>query len=164
MRILAGSAVVMLAGFIVAIGGVQALARINTEARDPFLINAGNYIGQPMSAFEAYGFYCEDMNGNYDPRTLQCTLEAAFGSYSKIHVISKAGVIREIAFTMRTDAVQVGHLLLIWGRPEIRRYGRSVYLYWRTQRIMALIPRKPGLFSVSLPVWKVYFLEQTAQV
>ena len=161
MKILAGSIVIMLIGFIFVIVGVQALARIRTEAPDPFFSNADRYIGQPVSAIEAYGFSCSAID---DPQSLHCISEAVSDTFSEIRVVSSAGITSEIAFSMQKDAIRIGNLLLTWGAPEIHRYNQSIRFYWRGGRIVAVALRETGLYSPSLPVWKVYFLGESAQV
>jgi hypothetical protein len=86
----------------------------------------------------------------------------ASGPYSEIRVILSEGAIEEVAFTMQNDAVQIGHLILFWGKPEVRRSNQSIRFYWHGGRIIAVASTGNGIPSPSLSVWKVYFLEVTA--
>jgi len=146
---------VMLLSFILIIVSVRALAHTSAKPPDPLCSHADDLIGQPVTATEAYGFSC---SSNVDDRNnARCLLEPAAGTFSEVVVVSSGGTTLQIAYTMRNDTTKIGHLIWLWGRPEVQRHKRSVYLFWRARRIIAVAPSGTGLISVSLPVHKVYF-------
>ena len=159
MKKFVGCVSVMLIGFILAVVGVQTLAGSNDDIPDPFFSNADTYIGQPVDVIEEYGFFCTVTD---EPQNLWCVPETESDTYSEIRVVSSAGVATEIAFTMQKDAAQLGHLLLFWGRPEVRIYTRSIRFKWRGGHIVAIALSENGATSPALSVWKVYFLDKAA--
>jgi hypothetical protein len=150
--------------FTLMIASARVLGRIKIESLDPFFSNADDFIGQPVSAIEGYGFSCSYVHGFYDSRDLRCVLEPVSGTFSEIVVVPSGDIVHQIVFIMRKDAVQSGHLIWLWGNPEVQSYGHSVYLYWRTRGILAVASPETRLMSPSLRVHRVYFLGESMPV
>ena len=146
---------IMLLSFTLIIVSVRALARTSITPSDPLFSHADDLIGQPVIATEAYRFSCSSLGD--DLNNSRCLIEPATGAFSEIVVVSSGGTTLQIAYTMRNDTTQIGHLLWLWGEPEVQIQKRSIYLSWRSQHIIAVAHSGTGLLSVTLPVHKVYF-------
>ena len=148
----------MLLGLILTIVSVLAVSRTSIKSPGLLLSVADDLIGQPVSAIQAYGLSCSDMYDSDDSGNLRCDLEPTADIFSETSLVSSDGTILQIVYTMHSDTTQIGHLIWLWGRPEVvHRHRRSVFLFWRGRRIIAVAPSGASLFSISVPVQKVYF-------
>jgi len=82
------------------------------------------------------------------------------GNVRRVEVTVSRGVIREITFRIRQNTLRLGDLALLWGSPEVRSFGRGIFLFWRECGITALVMGLGRLSHLS-PVWSVHFPADT---
>jgi hypothetical protein len=144
----------LLVGFAVVSLGVWALGQSAVPLPNPFAAFADVFPGQPRSAAQMRGFLCLTSAYGSEPNEY-CSVDLARGIVSQIDVYIAEDLIDEISFRLREDTLRVGDLMLIWGTPEIRENGHSVYFYWRSMGVTAMVTEYFGRFSHFLPVRRV---------
>jgi hypothetical protein len=149
---------VMVIGFTALITGVRALAHDGLPSTNPFASFSDVFPGRTRTGIEALGFLCRThpwSDGAGTPEEL-CESRPYSGPFSLISLSITQGHIRSSIFVARAGALQVGDLLALWGRPEVRPNGHVPHLAWRRRGIGAVITSYHGAFSLFLYVWKVY--------
>jgi hypothetical protein len=144
-------------GFAAASMSAMALAQYTPAPPNPFASFADVFPGQPRSSLIARRFSC--LTVGYDTARAApdetCVLLPASGLFAQVEVIVSRSLIREITFTLREDTLRVGDLMLFWGEPTVTIYSRSVYLYWRSRGVFAIVVGYSERFSLQLPVRRV---------
>ncbi len=154
-------AFVLLIGLGASTCGVVVLVHSIIQPTSPFASLTDVFPRKPRSAIEAQGFTCpptDEDASEYDTGST-CVLWPKAGPFAQVGVVVAEGVTRQTIFTMRENTLRVGDLMVLWGKPEIRTYSRSVYLLWRSRRICAWVRDYSGQMSPFLHVWKVYFTD-----
>ena len=154
-------ALVLVIGLSASTCGVVVLVRSTAQPTDPFASFTDVFPRNPRSAIEARRFRCpppDEETSNYNTGS-PCFLWPIAGTFAQVGVVVSEGNIRQTFFTMRKNTLRVGDLMVLWGKPEIRTYSRSVYLLWRSRRIFAWVSDYTGWMSPFLPVWRVYFTD-----
>ena len=105
--------------------------------------------GQALSAAEARvlcpgGLYTEQY----------CSVRFTEGPFSQVLTVVVNSAIRRVDFMVRQDALRIGDLVAVLGRPQIRREGQQAYLRWRSG-ITALAIVDTGNVTLLLPVLRV---------
>ena len=144
-------------GFAAASMSAMALAQYTPAPPNPFASFADVFPGQPRSSLIARRFSC--LTGSYNftegAPNEYCTLNPASGIFSHVMVGINQDTIQNILFMVRDDTLRVGNLMLLWGKPEVHEYSRSVYLYWRSRGVFAIASHDTARFSLFLPVRRV---------
>ena len=81
-----------------------------------------------------------------------CTINLDSGDLARVHVQFVNGEVSHVFLTFRENTVRVGHLMLLWGRPEIERFEHAALLHWQNREISALVQRPIRRVSPLLPV------------
>jgi hypothetical protein len=151
----------LLIGFSVLVVAARGLARYTLPPlpSGPFVTFADVLPGQPGSTLEEKGFLCASMRDYDDPTHENCIMKLDTGAISEVNVyISLAiGIIQRVTFTMRENSIKAGDLMTIWGQPEIQRYSRSTYLFWRGRGVHTIVSCPTGRFSLLYYVSNVSF-------
>ena len=155
---------VTLVSLFVMVLAVSALAKLVSapQPTQAFSDFADVFPGQSRQAVEGQGFSCPISYyfATTSDRTAEtCYLMPPAGVFSQVGITLSQGMIRQIGFTLRDDIFTVGDLMLLWGRPEVRQYGRAAYIFWRGQGIYAIAGKTAGTYSLFLPVWRVYMTD-----
>jgi hypothetical protein len=82
-----------------------------------------------------------------------CYYQPESGPFAVIqfHDLNREGE-RGIYFDVRDNALTVGDLALLWGRPEITQHENSLVLHWPDQHMSTVVRSDSGQFSYFLPV------------
>ncbi len=143
---------------LVAVSGVMAFARYAPPS-NPFTLYADISLGQPQSAAIQHGFACLSINESSD--TLSCVNPHIPPVYpfSQIHLSTTDDVIRRVSFTVLENALTIGDLAALWGKPAHRTlYNRMATACWPSRGITALtILPYSRRFSYFQPVVHVSF-------
>ena len=82
-----------------------------------------------------------------------CLYEAESGPFAFIKFIDlKYEGESDIYFAVRHNALTVGNVARLWGRPTITRHENSLVLHWPDQHMSTLVHSNNGQFSYHLPV------------
>lgn len=139
--------------------GVKTIGLIGVP-RNPLASYSDILPGHPRSAAEMRGFSCMlSAYGAAATPDQYCVLEPGEGPISQVAVTIDDDTIRTISFRMRDNTLNVGDLIMIWGRPHIQEYQHSVYYYWREQGIFALSSETNGESSLFLHITRVNITE-----
>jgi hypothetical protein len=138
---------------VIFVGLVMPLG-LNAQLSNFFTDYTEIFPGQSRSAVMALNFSCDSNNrsGNYQ----YCTRAPANGPFSLVTVILSDGIITQADFVME-DRVEVGELVVLWGRPVVHFYGESVSFEWTNTGVVASGRTANGKFSYFLPVHHVSF-------
>jgi hypothetical protein len=127
----------------------------------PFVALADVLGGQTATALERRGFLCTSAE-DYVPRSpsqVVCTVGPRTGIFSWVEVMFIEGEIRTIFVLVRDDALLVGDLVKLWGRPHIYQQDSSGQLNWLNNHNMALWVFYHGRYSLFLPVRSIIFMD-----
>lgn len=155
--------VILFSSLYVAIISLRGLVLQTTEPIPlaALFLDADDLIGQPISTIDSQGFSCAYLDEPDFIPEVQCNLDSPSGTFSRVTIVSRGNVIYAVEFTAHENTLRVGHLLWLWGIPEIKKYGRrSVYLSWRKQSIYALVLGEIETYSLSRSVWRVCFFRR----
>jgi hypothetical protein len=130
-------------------------SRQNVPSPNPFADYEGILPGQPRSALGAMRFSC-NINDVSD-QSEYCTRAPADGPFSLIGVTVSNGVINRVEFSLRASALTVGNMALLWGRPTIYFYQKSVNLEWPSLGVSASAWAESRRFSYFIPVIRLSF-------
>ena len=150
-------------GFTIVSLGAQALGHNAEPPTNPFATFAHVFPGQPGSAIQGYGLLCSRGLYNYLPNE-HCTVNPTEGTFSQVGVVISDGVIDEISFRMRDNTFRLGDLMLLLGKPEVREFSRSVYLFWRDIGVTAMVTEYAGHFSPFLRLRRVIIAHADVQL
>jgi hypothetical protein len=129
-----------------------------TTAADPFVTLADMLPGQSASGVQAHGFSCYSEAYDYRSTELHCFIDLPTGAFVRIGLfISQAWMIHSAAFTMRGNAIRLGDLMLILGKPQLHRYGRQIIFEWPTRGVTASAFADRSPISPFLPLWSMSF-------
>jgi hypothetical protein len=147
-------AVVM--GLTVLVGSV--IIATNRETADPFSMFS-DLLGDDISQSTlADGFNCYDTvrRGYAEAFTGYCVQYDLGEIFSQIDLRISSHVVREINFSLKENALRLGDLALLWGKPHIQLYCESVVAAWPTHHIMAVVsPPQDRYLSYFSPVISV---------
>jgi hypothetical protein len=142
--------------------GLKALVGYTATVVNPFAAFADVFPGQPRSAAFARGFSCASANAHETYQDIPeetCIFRPESEPFFMVQMFLYGDTIRQVDFRMHENTIRVGDLIALWGHPEADAYSRSIFLYWRSQGIFALVPWESGQFSLFLPVRRVYFFD-----
>lgn len=111
--------------------------------------------GQPLSAVLGMGFSCNSTNSSGSSE--YCTRSPADGPFRLIAVTLSEGMVSRVTFTIREAALVTGDLALLWGRPNIRFYDKSLNMEWPSVGVSAEGWAENRRFSYALPVLRLSF-------
>lgn len=101
---------------------------------DLFLAYVNVFPGQPASAtaLEEHGFLCfMDTLPSPADASEYCSSTPQTGLFSRMNVTIWDGVVTRVEFTVNENLLSVGHLALLWGRPEdIQVVGNIATARW----------------------------------
>ncbi len=144
----------ILLAMVILIYCAMLLNQLTEPPANPFAAFAAVFPGQPSSAVQGKGFACSaNPYGGYLDE--YCFVYPATGIFRQVRVMISYGTIRQIAFTTHKDAVMLGDLVALWGRPEVYEYSQSVVLLWPGSGVRALQLSNTGQFSLFSPVGNV---------
>jgi hypothetical protein len=141
--------------------GARELAQRTESAPNPLAPLADVLPGYPENIAERLGFSCLLVDHHHlsSPQEA-CAARLATGAFERAGVaVSRDKIIYEVAFMVRGDALQLGDLMMILGRPEINRYDSVTIFRWLDGSVTAIARDYKGQFSPSafLPVQNVSF-------
>ncbi len=148
---------------LVMVTGVMLLARFAQPPSNPFYDYASILPGQPRSALIQRGFSCaegEVANNRPSPSTIgqYCVLPLNKGIFDRIGAVLSHDVVKQVFFIARKDALTVGDLALLWGRPlTISGVGEQITLDWPPSDWSILAITNGTRFSYLMPVHRVTF-------
>jgi hypothetical protein len=134
------------------------LADYNEPPFDPFSPHSAIMIGQPTTALAERGFSCKDsfLSGGSGFR-YYCTTYPTTGDFYQIDLAPYSGKVIAVRFLVRANTLKVGHLVRLWGKPEVSVYDQTVSLYWEAEHIRAFALMQSHRFSYFLPVQNITF-------
>jgi hypothetical protein len=138
--------------------GAAILADYDEPPFDPFSPYANIMLGQSTNALAEQGFSCKDsfLTGGSGYR-YYCTALPTSGDFYQIDLAPYSGKVIAIRFQARANTLKVGHLVTLWGKPEISIYDQTISLYWEAESIRAFATNQGHHFSYFLPVQTITF-------
>ncbi|MEO8606285.1 MAG: hypothetical protein ABI690_00260 [Chloroflexota bacterium] len=150
--------VIMSVGFTAVTVGSRAFGRHLPAPVSPFSAYADIFPGQPASALDTQSFDCHSNHDFYhDPTEQTCTFVPTADAFLNVQVRVSEGLIQELTFMLRENALQVGDLERFLGTTAIRIDDRKIYFTLPKHYAFAKTVAYPGLFSLFLPAWSVTF-------
>jgi hypothetical protein len=138
--------------------GAAILADYNQPPFDPFSPYTAIMVGQPTSDLDKQEYSCKAAfligEAGYGSH---CIIYPTAGEFNQIDLIPFSGQVASIRFEVRDEALKVGHLVALWGKPEVWIYDQIVNLYWESKNIRALGDMQNQRFSYFLPIRYVAF-------
>jgi hypothetical protein len=130
-------------------------AEANHLPFDPFVPYADILPRHSQGDIEAHGFKC--LSQRYMP---QCSISLAVGPISeiKVDISLTTDHVTRVAFILREN-LTLGHLIRLWGKPQINVLDKLVYFYWPRSRITATAHLPNHHISYWLPITIVAFHE-----
>ena len=107
---------VLVTGLTVINIGARALAEYTMPPSNPFSSFADIFPGQPRNALETRGFSCSIVPYSDIPNEY-CYFYPTTGAFSKVSVLVSKDVIRITSFILSENALNMGDLMLLWGKP-----------------------------------------------
>jgi hypothetical protein len=154
-RLLCIGHVGLISGFGIVIMGMLVLIHQTNRRANPFMTYSDIFPGNAHVALSAHGFTCWLQDYNYnDSSETRCRLNLKTGAFSHIEAVHAKGVIRQISFEVRDNALNVGELMTILELAEIRFRG-VVLFTWRGKLGLARIGNPANHFSLFRDVWVV---------
>jgi hypothetical protein len=111
--------------------------------------------GQPHSALVALRFSCDP--NNRAGQNEYCTRAPATGPFFHVAAYVSGDVISRVDLMVHQGALTVGDLALLWGRPTVHLYRKSINLDWPAQGISANGWTESGRFSYSILIHRISF-------
>lgn len=147
--------VIMASVSVMAMSGISA----SEPPFDPFAPYADILPGQSREAVLQRGFHCQF---NIVPSFEEfCSLTPETGIFSEIQVKFAAAPythqVRHVVFTLREKVFTLGHLVSLWGIPQITLYGETATFRWRNRHIIAVPQAYHRHFSYWHPIVYVVF-------
>jgi hypothetical protein len=148
----------LIGGFVVMILSIRLLPQTATLP-DPFASVVDIFAVQNKNDLQARGFLCSSSVPPYaDSSEGWCTFNPPTGMFSSIQVKFINNDLHSRFFLVRDDALVVGDLVSLWGRPRIRQHGFRSHLDWPGNHVMAWTATYHGRYSLFLPVRSILFL------
>jgi len=152
----------LLLGVMVIAVSAKALTRLMQPPRNPFAAYDDLIAGDTQdpafgSNYQLLSSAAFDLACATSPIQKYCIYQPASGPFAEIRFmdLNDEGEIG-VYFAVRDNALTVGEVALLWGRPTIDRRGNSLVLHWYHQGMSTVVRSDNGLFNYSLPV--PYFL------
>ena len=132
-----------------------ALVRSPVLPQNPFTSFDAIFLGQPWRMALARDFLCLDIVITSSAGVSQeCLYQPETGPFSQMRVIVLDGIIAQLSFVTREDAVRVGDLAQLWGRPN----RKWIHIYdWPEHRVTVFAPSDNGRFEYFLRVYYITF-------
>jgi len=148
----------LLLGVMVIVAGATALTRLMQRPPGPFaaydnLISGDTHDPAFGSNYETLSRAAFDLACTMAFTSRSCFYKPENGPFSEIRwmELNDEGEIG-IYFATRDNALTVGDLSLMWGRPTITRHENSLILHWPDQHVSAVVRSDNGQFQYRLPV------------
>jgi hypothetical protein len=124
---------------------------------NPFAVYITVFPGQPRSAVPGRGFTCPMSAYSSSSSFAEeiCVAWPKDGVFSQVTVASTHDRVQQITFILQPERLQVGDLVLLWGRPDMELSSHAIYLHWPQHRIFAVTGDYEGRFSFTLPIHQV---------
>ena len=137
---------------------VMALVTIpnNQPTPDPFAPYAGILLGQTHDSISHPEFDCQFDYMTSLEESCRLTLENGIFSEIYIWIAQDTGRIK-VAFMPREKTLTLGDLMLLWGKPEIAIYSKTINFRWPNAHVTAVLQAYPGHISYWLPITYVAF-------
>jgi hypothetical protein len=136
------------------------------EMADPFSVFSDLFGDDARQAALVRGFRCQDTELHSYSQIVSgyCAQRSADKTFSGTYLTLSGNVANEVSFSLRDNALALGDLVVLWGKPEIRLYCEVMVASWPARHIMVLVappPRSParraGGINYFLPVIAVSF-------
>jgi hypothetical protein len=149
---------VLTCGFTLIILSIRMLPPIGASP-DPFAAVTDIFTAQSTNDLHARGFSCSSNDHNYaDSAEGWCTFSPPTGIFLTIEVKFINNDLYSRFFLVRDDALAVGDLVKLWGRPRIQQQGIWGKLDWPGSGVMGWTGIYQGRYSLFLPVRSILFL------
>jgi hypothetical protein len=146
----------LLVGASITVISATRMTEANQPLFDPFTPYADILLWQSENDIEAHGFRCL-LNRIPTGFTSRCLSLLSNRAISEIVVgFSYIGRLTQVAFTLR-EKLTLGHVILLWGKPEIDIVGELAYFYWSQRHITATASIYNHHISYWLPIANVAF-------
>jgi hypothetical protein len=103
---------------------------------NPFSEYANIFPGHSEEQVMAQGFNCNKYYFPWDESNL-CSLMPKQGPFQEISVITMDSTVYSVTFSMRKNAITVGDLAFLWGRPKSQFFYQLGIFTWPTDHIRA---------------------------
>jgi hypothetical protein len=133
-----------------------AIVRQNVPIANPFSDYNTIFPGQRLGQVIERGFDCTQYFLEWD-QNYYCTLNPTDGPFWYINLVATNGIIRSVVFCTRENAITVGDLSMLWGRPRGRYLYRLDIFSWPEIRAVADAYSQDKRFSYYLPVTHISF-------
>jgi hypothetical protein len=139
---------------VISVGVILAAYR---EVSNPFSMLGDLRDEDSRQVILAHGFRCREVDSRGRSQT-RCILHDVDRTFSKLSVQVSDGYVNEIGFSLRENSFTLGDLVLLWGKPGIRRYCETVVAAWSTQHVIGIVtPERGGWITYFSPAISVYF-------
>lgn len=148
----------LLLGVMVIVLGAVALTRLMQPPPSPFAVYDDLIEGDTQdptfgSNYETLSRAAFDLACTRAFTSGYCPYKPETGPFSEIRLMElndegESGVY----FAVRDNALTVGDVARLWGRPVISRYENSLVLHWPDQRMSTVVRSDNGQFHYLLPV------------
>jgi hypothetical protein len=151
-------------GILAAVFSVIASARFAQLSPNPFSDYADILPGQARSALVLRRFSCAAGRVTNDRSshlgfTQYCVLQLGNGLFDHIGVMVSDNAVNRVFFSARENALTVGDLVFLWGRPPmIARDREQMTLAWSRGEWTILANTKGTRLSYLMPLRRVVFI------
>jgi hypothetical protein len=105
---------------------------------DPFLPYADLLSKDQMfAAVRSSEFSCTE---RYEEARMACSFKPDDGVFFEIFILIKGDRPEGITFQVKEDALRVGDLAALWGKPDATLSGTALWLKWDSARMTAIVP------------------------
>jgi len=153
-------AIALLVIMLALVAGVTRFAKNDPLLSNPFTTYLDVLPGQTIDGILLGEFSCVIGigPGSDQNQTKYCQRTLTAGVFSHVGLImSSRGVISRLELTVRPNALDVGALAILWGRPEVHLYGNSANIAWPDRGITAMGWSENERFSYFLPLQSIAF-------
>ncbi len=110
--------------------GVTSLAKYNLPLSDPFAEYVNILPGQTLDRNLLEKLSCATTPVSVQTQVIYCERHLRTGIFSHIGLTIFSSRVCRLDLTVRPNALRFGDLVMLWGRPEVRLYRRSVSIAW----------------------------------
>jgi hypothetical protein len=150
----------LIGGFTGVILSIRLLSQ-TAAPPDPFATFSNLFPGQQADTrlLEAQGYSCwlETLPTIADI-SQHCSQDLQTGPFSNITVTIWDGSVRVLDLVVRENALTIGDLVRLWGRPHIHQHGFRGQLKWLGSGNMDLTASYRGRYSLFLPAGIIVFM------
>ena len=112
--------------------------------------------GHSLKQALAEGFHCSQYYRYWD-QNYYCSLFPATGPFERVSLETSNGIVNSATFSTRDNAINVGDLSLLWGRPKTKFLYELGIFMWPTVDSVAYSLTTNGQFSFYQPVDQIIF-------